>query len=262
MTGPKNALEKVGRTAVGTAGSPGYVAGHTKWVESTEYVYELHLHDLFLMVKRPIITETLFAKHQKILGSGTTVKYYLSKTLTNWTLIPQGVKTFLSPELFPSSAALPPRLYTIIYSQTRMAGSMTENIQKYSCPDSLLSVMLQLDSKPINNFYTPTATTLDNGLWEFLYINMFRSTETLYTQHPPNISFEEFKTTRFILCFDLSPGQHSSEDMLPLLASGSLRLRMDFKEPLDAALHVLTFATTPALMTISNNRHVTMSFDT
>jgi hypothetical protein len=262
MTGPKNAVEKVGRAAVGTSGTPGYKAAVIKWVESTEYVYELHLDDLFLMMKRPIITEQLFAKHQKILGSGTTAKYYLSKTLTNWTLIPPGVKTFLSPELFGSSAALPPRLYTIMYSQTRMAGSMTENIQRYGCPDSLLSVMLQLDSKPVHNFYIPTATTLENGLWEFLYINMFRSTETLYTQNPPDITFEEFKTTRFILCYDLSPGQHSSEDMLPLLASGSLRLRMDFKEPLDAALHVLTFATTPALMTISNNRHIAMTYDT
>jgi hypothetical protein len=229
-----------------------------KFPEGT--VYDFHIKDLFLLIRRPLISERLFTKHQKLLASGHSAKYYLMRTSCNWGSCPTNVRTYLSPELF-NTGALPSKLFITFFSQKRLQGSYSDNIQCYKKPENLQAIALQLDSRTIANFITPTTQTCDTGLLDFLYLGLYSTTQTYYSSHGgPNITRAEFEKHAFILAYDLTTASVTMDDSLPLLMSGSLRLKMDFSSPTVEAINVLSFAIHPSMMSIDKDRMVSLSY--
>ncbi len=118
-----------------------------------------------------------------------------------------------------------------------------------------------LDSRPLGNFGVPTASTLDTGLDAFLYQNLWNVAQLQYdTGYSPNISFADFKKHFFVLAYDLTSAGGITDDVLPLLKSGTLRLKLDFSAPTTEVTSILAFSLTNAVMTIDKNRHVNLSY--
>jgi hypothetical protein len=228
------------------------------WKIPEKTTYDIHLHGLSLLVRRPLVSEELYSKHTRLLASGKPALYYYTKTQNLWSTIPSGVRSHMSPELF-SVQGLPGKIYIIFQSQTRLVGDLTKSIHVFEKPENLESVNLYLDSKPLSNFITPDSATMSTGLLNFLYLNLFKTTQTFYTNHVPEITRSEFEKHCFILAFDLSSGNSIPEDSLPLVLSGSLRMRMEFSSPTTEVLNCLTFGLAPSLLTIDQNRSVAVS---
>lgn len=250
QTGPASAILKIGSVTPEVA----------PWKLPVGTIYDFNIKDLFLLIRRPLISEQLFTKHQKLLSSGHSAKYYLMRTTCNWGIVPSNVRSYLSPELF-NVGALPSKLFITFFSQKRLQGSYEHNIQAYKKPDNLQSIALTLDSRTIANFITPTAMSCSSGLLDFLYLGLFSATATYYNPNGgPNITRAEFEKHAFILAYDLTTASVTMEDTLPLLMSGSLRLKMEFSTPTIETMNVLSFALSPSLMTIDNNRLVSLSY--
>ena len=67
---------------------------------------------------------------------------------------------------------------------------------------------------------------------------------------------EQFKSHSFIYAADITTAGAMVEDRLPLLRSGSLRLKIDFSEETTNGLNILVMGYFPAALTIDKNRSV------
>lgn len=224
-------------------------------------IFQVQLHGFSVLVRRPLVSESLFAQHTRELKT-KPAQYLYTQTNCVWSIIPIGVTTFMTPDLFNTSQALPSKIFFVFYDQDRLQGKITKNIHYYEKPKELESVGLYLDSQPVASFCVPQCDTFSNGLGDFLYNQLFQVTQSYYGLNPPNISFTHFMLDSFILAYDLSASNFTNSDSLPLLSSGSLRLRLGFKKATDKVLHLLAFGLSPALMTIDQHKNVSLSSHT
>lgn len=220
--------------------------------------FELHLHHFSVLLQRPLVSEALFTHHTKMLAK-TPAKYMFTKTECVWSLVPANITSFQTGDLFSGSAALPAKIFTVIYSNDRLDGSITRNLHFYERPNHLEFIGLFLDSQAVNTFAVPQCDTLSKGMDMFLYHKLFQVMQSLYSLQPPDLRYERFMTDTFIFAQDLSASRFTNDETLPLLASGSLKLRLTFSKPTEKPMHILCFGISPAMMTIDANRVVSVS---
>ena len=75
----------------------------------------------------------------------------------------------------------------------------------------------------------------------------------------PDITMSQFKSHAFIYAADLTTAGAMVEDRLPLLKSGSLRLKLDFLTETTNGLNILIMGYFPAALTIDKERNVTVA---
>ena len=83
--------------------------------------------------------------------------------------------------------------------------------------------------------------------------------QSYYRNDCPEISFEAYKKHSFIYAADLSASSVMVDGVLPLLKSGSLRIRIDFKNVTTQNWNIVCMGYFPSLLTIDNNRQVLVS---
>jgi hypothetical protein len=176
--------------------------------------------------------------------------------------IPTGLKTFYSSDLF-GSGSLPAKLYVVFFDQDRLNGNFENSIQVYEQPANLTYCSIELDGRPVGDFAS-FVNNYDAGLLNFQYQQIFQQTQSYYKMGAsiPNISLETFKSRHFILCYDLTASGFITENSFPLIKTGSLRLHMEFSEQTAKSWTCLMFSTSPATLTIDQNRMVTLSYRT
>jgi hypothetical protein len=174
--------------------------------------------------------------------------------------IPQGIQTYYSTDLF-SSTSLPAKAFMVFFEEDRLNGSYTKSLQKYEKPAGLTYCDLELDQRPVTNFGTCTNRTYGTALDAFQFLNIFNTSQTYYTgANGPNITFDQWKHNAFILTYDFTASGFVSEECYPLIKTGSVRLHMEFKEATTKSYVCLIFSSTPATLTIDNQRAVTLSY--
>jgi len=194
------------------------------------------------------------------LGHSAIYEHYRSDC--KWLSIPPGLKTYYSQDLFGSSS-LPAKLYVVFFDQDRLNGHYEKSIQKYERPSGLKYCSIELDGRPVGD-YGSFVNDYDAGLLNFQYLQIFHQTQSYYKPgaNVPNISLDSFKERHFILCYDLTASGYCTENMFPLIKTGSLRLHMEFSTAQTKSLSCLVLSTSPATLTIDNNRMVALSFRT
>jgi len=172
------------------------------------------------------------------------------------------VKTFYSQDIF-STTALPSKLYCVFFDEDRLNGDLKKSIQVYERPQNATYCGLELDGKPIADFLTHTNKTYATGLGNFQYLSLFMGNQTFYNnQNTSTIGLEEFMSRLFILSYDLTASGYMSNDVYPLIKTGSLRLRMEFDVATTKPMTALVFGISPCTMTIDQNRNVNLSYRT
>ncbi len=139
-------------------------------------------------------------RHQRILSSGKEAMYYYTKTQSAWVTIPASVQDFITPPLFSASSFTPVRVYAVFFSQERLSGSFTTNIQTYEKPTGLTSCRLTLDSRDLGNFTTPAMNNFDTGELLKHYCSLHMTSGSFYDPSKSlDISYEDFEKHKFIL---------------------------------------------------------------
>lgn len=186
--------------------------------------------------------------------------YEFYKSDVKWLSIPQGVQTYYSNDLF-SSTSLPAKAFMVFFEEDRLNGSYTKSLQKYVQPENLTFCDLELDQRPVNKFGTCTTSTYNTGLADYQFLNLFNTSQTYYNNtNCPSISFEQWKRNIFVLTYDFTATGFVSEEAYPLIKTGSVRLHMEFSAATTKQYTCLIFTSSPATLTIDNNRVVAMSY--
>lgn len=174
--------------------------------------------------------------------------------------IPQGIQTFYSTDLF-SSTSLPAKAFMVFFEEKRLNGDYEKSIQKYEKPENLTYCDLELDNRPVNNFQTCTNKTYATGLDAFQFLNLYGANQSFYNnQSCSGITFEDFKSHAFILAYDFTTSSYVSDEAYPLIKTGSVRLHMEFSAATAKSYVCLIFSSSPATLTIDNQRAVTLSY--
>ena len=220
--------------------------------------FKLVIDHLALLVRRPIVSEKFFTHHSRMLKQGPAI-YPYTKTMVNWTQINKNVSTFFTNELFPGRNALPTKLYTVFQVQDRTLGTYTKNSFKFERPDHLESIGFYIDNKYVTNFMDNSCTNMDTGLKEFLYTQLFMCSQQYYGTAPNTITMGQFMESFFVVATDCSPAQFQTTESLPLLQSGSLRLKLVFKQNTEHVYNVITFGLLPGVIKINDNKQVSVA---
>ena len=211
-----------------------------------------------MLVRRPLINDSLYARHQRLLSKSPCV-YPFTKTVKTVTQIDLGRESYESCDLFVGKSVIPSKLFCVIQAQDRSAGSYTKNFLKCEMPPNCVSGGFYLDSKLLNNFQDTNVSNFDQGLLNFLYLNMFQTTQTYYTTSPPDIDLATFRESLFIVAADTSPAQFNAQDTLPLMSSGVLKLHLNFSQPTTQVFNVFCFGIMPASLSVDKNKVVRLS---
>jgi hypothetical protein len=174
--------------------------------------------------------------------------------------IPQGIQTFYSTDLF-SSTSLPAKAFMVFFEEERLNGNFLKSLQKYERPNNLTYCDLELDQRPVNNFGTYTSKTYDKGLGTFQFLNLYNTSQAYYNNtNGPSITFDEWKKNAFILTYDFTTTGFIAQEAYPLIKTGSVRLHMEFSEATTSSYVCLIFSSSPATITIDNQRAVSLSY--
>ena len=163
------------------------------------------------------------------------------------------------PDLSIFFRSNPSKIYIVFFSDKRLQGDHTKSINHYARPTDLESIQLTLDSRTICHFEPPTCNTEQSGLLEYCYLRLMNTVQSYYRNDGPEISFEAYKNHSFIYAADLSASSVMVDGVLPLLKSGSLRIRIDFKNVTKKNWNIVCMGYFPSLLTIDNNRQVLVS---
>lgn len=149
----------------------------------------------------------------------------------------------------------------VFFEEDRLNGSYTKSLQKYERPADLTYCDLELDQRPVNNFGTCINRTYGTALDAFQYLNLFNTSQTYYSNtNGPHIKFDEWKNNAFVLTYDFTTTGFVAEEAYPLIKTGSVRLHMEFARATTKSYVCLIFSSTPATLTIDNQRAVTLSY--
>lgn len=69
----------------------------------------------------------------------------------------------------------------------------------------------------------------------------------------------QFTRSLFIMAVDTSPANFNQDEALPLLTSGSLRLKMTFSQNTSKVYNILVFGMLPSALSIDKNKVVKLS---
>ena len=259
MTGPKEMSELTGKKK----DASGNEIDATKWTRKTDRTYKLKIKQLFLLVKQVVVSERLFTHHQKLLAQNKPIRYYYNRLTSTELIIPAGLTEFLSTPIFSASEYTPQSVFGVFFTQKRLGGDLTENIQKYMLPSNLCSIQLLNNMRPIGNFCTPGSTTFATGELLKHYTSLFMNCGAFFDPTKDlAIDFEQFKEYRFVFTANLSTAGIVGDNQvaLPLLRDGELRMCFKFTTPLAAPMKMILFGASTALLTCDSNRLFTQSY--
>ena len=124
-------------------------ASDANWtIEDKEF--RLKILHCALLVRRPLISDRLFSKHQSLLARSPCI-YPFTRNLLTWTQCNAGVSTYFSNELFVGMPVIPSKIFCVMQSQDRTLGSYENNFLVFEKPDHLVSIGFYVDSKLVSS---------------------------------------------------------------------------------------------------------------
>ena len=120
--------------------------------------------------------------------------------------------------------------------------------------------------KAYQTFYTcPCSRYIHDNLFVMQHLCLsknilyFQTTQQYYTANPADITMAQFLKSFFVLACDTSPASYNQDQSLPLLTSGSLRLKMTFSQNTRKCYNVLVFGVLPSALSIDKHKVVKLS---
>lgn len=176
--------------------------------------------------------------------------------------IPLNSSIFLTDNLWLNKT-LPSRLFLQFVKTSAFLGAYTEN-----CFEFVRDVLID-ETTPANNCSIKSCElyingSLADGLPSSEIFDFFRLNETLQMNNSSqsnHISIKDFKGGNCIFGFDLTTSHNATLGLVtPATRRGNLRLQIVFTKATPIAVTGLMFAESPSVISIDQNRRVTMNY--
>ena len=226
------------------------------WTANPNYTYHVEIEHCSLFLHRLQISDKLYSQHKAKL-SKQVARYYSYVPQSSFMNVSPGVLDFTSQALFPPSV-MPVKLFLVFFKNSTLQGSYTENVQCYHRPPNLKSISIDLDGQPLSTFRNAYFQDLDKAALDFFYLSLFQTLQTEWSNFGPPVTREKFLSD-FFVCSWSTTTSGVERQRLPLVRTGTLTLRVQFKTPSEENLTALVFGTCPMLLTVSGNYDVETS---
>ena len=249
-------------------------------LSETNENFQVHLKHASLYVPVGTLNAELFTQiKMKLLKEPSRI--YYTRSQVTLLQIPSTSKHWPSPTLF-SSLQLPSRLVLAFIPTENLRGSKLKNPFDFqrkwtttteAVGGGFFGIGANADPIERNPFVQKVGVTLNGKSldgWETTATEL-EDTMSFYRMHNVMgfaksregnaISHLQYHNGYFFLCYDLSTSLNAGNALLvPSVRSGTLKVEVDFSEPLTIELQMVCYAEFPSLMTIDSHRRVRCSF--
>lgn len=223
------------------------------WTDGTDY--KLKLLEVKLLVRYVNVEPKLLLEHQKILDKGVTCKYVFDRVSQRQFQLSVGDLSKHFENLFLNK--VPAQILICLVSSAAFNGSLNTN-PFYFGHYNLSNIRLAVDNIPIPR--APQKLNFEGNIYLEAYHNLFRSLNyTDIDDSNIDLTINDFKNGYSIFCFSTSPELRESPN-LNLLRQGNVSLTLTFSAALTEAVTAIIFSTSPSLVEINAERHVTHDF--
>ncbi|XP_072041316.1 uncharacterized protein F54H12.2-like [Amphiura filiformis] len=220
--------------------------------------YKVQIMDATLLVRSAKLNPTLMMQHAKELERGVTAKYPIRRVDVKSFSIPQGNLSFVRESLF--TGQLPRSIVFGMVDNTAYNGTYPRNPYHFKHFDLNYAALHcngeTIPWKPLRlRFDTPNAK--DHIM---AYQTLFQGTNILHKDHGVPIDREEFADGYSLFAFDLSPDASDGAHLNPI-QTGSIRLELQFQNPLPNTVNLIVYAEWDSMVEINKSRHVIADFE-
>ena len=226
--------------------------------EDPQPEYRVQIMDATLFVRSAKLNPTLTMQHAKDLERGLTAKYPIRRVDVKSYSIPQGNLSFVRESLF--TGQVPRRIVFGLVDNNSYNGTYDKNPYNFKHFDlNYLALHCNGETvpwKPLRpRFDTPNAQ--DHIM---AYQTLFQGTNVLHKDQGVPIDREEFASGYSLFAFDLSPDSSDGTHLNPL-QTGSVRLELQFQNPLPNTVNLVVYAEWDSMVEINKSRHVIADFE-
>ena len=180
----------------------------------------------------------------------SSCKYNIKRIITQVVSAPQGNFNIIKDNLFVNQR--PTRLVVALVDSSAFNGNYSQSPFEFK-HYKINSLALYLDGQQI-----PTKALKPdfvNKNYARSYLSLFMGTGSSWKDIGNSISYDAYAEGYTMFCFDLSPSL-TDGDMVEPLKTGSLRLEINMKEPLENPIHIILYAQMDSCIEIDRPRQV------
>ena len=219
--------------------------------------YKVQIMDATLLVRSAKLNPTVMMHHAKELERGVTAKYPIRRVDVKSYSIPQGNLSFVRESLF--TGQVPRRVVFGLVDNTAYNGAYDKNPYNFKHFD-LNYFALHCNGETIP--WKPLRLRFDGIGYDYImaYQTLFQGTNILHQDRGVPIDREEFAQGYSLFAFDLSPDASDGAHLNPI-QTGSVRLELQFQNPLPSTVNLIVYAEWDSMLEITKSRHVIADFD-
>lgn len=218
--------------------------------------FRVHILDATLYVRSVKLNPALMISHARELERGITAKYPYRHVDVKSISIPQGNLSFVRESLF--TGQIPRRLILGFIDNTAYSGSWIKNPYNFKHHKvNYIAIHSNGESVPWKPMQMRFSDTDTSG-HIVAYQTLFQGTNILHKDQGLHINREEYGAGFTLFCFDLS-ADSSDGGHLNLLKTGSVRLELQFQEPLANTVQLLVYSEWDSILEIDRSRNVILN---
>ena len=221
-------------------------------VNKTGAMFGVIITEAVLWVRRVDVAAGVELAHAKMLMSGKNALYPIHRGEIEVVSVPQSQQTVTKDNLFMSR--LPKKLIVAMVPNDVFNGKTTEDPYKFK-HYNLRSLEVSVDGENVGG--TPLQLDFANQQYMRAYDGMFHAFNRSYADSGNDITYEDFKKSYPLFCFDLTAdGCGNSGGHFELVKQGNLRLKLHFAQALAETITVIVYGEFESVLEINQNREV------
>lgn len=217
--------------------------------------YKYKINRATLYVRRMRVKDSVISSHNRGLKTQNAI-YHLDHVDVNTFTVTKGVRDYIKDRLYPTQT--PKMLVVGLLEHDAFNGNIEKSPFNFKHFD-LNKIGIYRDGELVpGQIFTP-----DYKREHFMraYTNTMNVMKYFNTDDSNGMTIEHFKKGYNLYAFDLTPDAQCNAPYRSIVYNSSLRLELNFAEPLKTTINVLLFAIFDAKLEITSLRDVILSYN-
>lgn len=211
--------------------------------------YKVKMLQASLFIRKIKPNPAVLIAHSKALRLATA-KYPIKRIITKVFGIPQGNMNIIQDNMFLGTR--PNRLVIGFVDSRAWNGDYSRSAFEFHHHD-IISLALFSDGQQYPS--KALKPSFDKNTYARSYFTLFSATGSAWKDQGNYISYEDFKNGFCLFCFDLTASM-MDDYAVEIPKTSSLRLEVNFKNPLSSPLHIIAYAEADGLIEIDQARQL------
>lgn len=215
--------------------------------------YKVKIMRAVLHVRKVRVSPAVFLSQAKALEYGSA-KYPIDRVVCKTFSIPAGGLDFTHENLFLGQ--IPTRVVVGCVDNNAYNGAYNKNPFNFK-HYNMTSLSLQIDGQ--EQACNPIHTNFETSEIIRAYMSLFMDTGKAFRDEDIDISRDEYTGGFTLVCFDCTPDL-AEQDHFNLIKTGSMRLKLNFAQPLAQTVNVVVYAEFQSVIEIDRSRNVFVDY--